>query len=208
MSFEKINIIQSPVVATPVENIDTDQIIPARFLKSTSREGFGKVLFMDWRFGPDNNLITDSVFALAPPHARILVAGKNFGCGSSREHAAWALVDYGFRAVVSSFFADIFRNNALNNGLLPVQVSEDFLAALFREHKKNPLIELKIDLPHKTVEIIRTLPTGKTESCLRESFPIGEYKQQCLMNGQQDIDYLISSRPFIEAYELGRTQKA
>ena len=151
MAFEKINILRSEVIATPVENIDTDQIIPARFLKATKREGFGEAMFRDWRYTENNELIADSVFALGNRDAKILVAGKNFGCGSSREHAAWAIADYGFRVVVSSFFADIFKNNALNNGLLPVQVSESFLAAIFDEHKRNSKVELEINLPQKSI---------------------------------------------------------
>lgn len=193
MAFEKINILHSPVVATQVENIDTDQIIPARFLKATTREGFADAMFRDWRYTHDNVLIEDSVFAVASDQARILVAGRNFGCGSSREHAAWALADYGFKAVVSSFFADIFKNNALNNGLLPVQVSDQFLNKIFEEHTKNPQIELQINLPEKSIEIVGT--------GIKEHFPIGEYKQHCLENGLEDIDYLLTTLPLIEKYE-------
>ncbi len=193
MGFEKINILQSGIVATPVENIDTDQIIPARFLKATKREGFGDAMFRDWRYTSDNVEIADSVFAKANKNAKILVAGKNFGCGSSREHAAWAIADYGFKAVVSSFFADIFKNNALNNGLLPVQVSEEFLQKIFEEHSNNSNIELIINLPEKSICI-----PGNGD---KEYFPIGEYKKHCLENGLEDIDYLITTKGKIEAFE-------
>ena len=193
MGFEKINILQSGIVATPVENIDTDQIIPARFLKATKREGFGDAMLRDWRYTSDNVEIADSVFAKANKNAKILVAGKNFGCGSSREHAAWAIADYGFKAVVSSFFADIFKNNALNNGLLPVQVSEEFLQKIFEEHSNNSNIELIINLPEKSICI-----PGSGD---KEYFPIGEYKQHCLENGLEDIDYLITTKGKIEAFE-------
>ena len=193
MAFEKINILRSEIIATPVENIDTDQIIPARFLKATKREGFGEAMFRDCRYTENNELIADSVFALGNRDAKILVAGKNFGCGSSREHAAWAIADYGFRAVVSSFFADIFKNNALNNGLLPVQVSEAFLSAIFEEQKRVGKVELEINLPQKSVEIVGT--------SLKENFPIGEYKRHCLENGLEDIDYLLTTKEIIMAYE-------
>lgn len=196
MAFEKINILRSEVIATPVENIDTDQIIPARFLKATKREGFGEAMFRDWRYTENNELIEDSVFAKGSREAKILVAGKNFGCGSSREHAAWAIADYGFRAVVSSFFADIFKNNALNNGLLPVQVSDGFLSAIFNEQKKNGKVELEIDLPQKSIEIAGT--------GIKENFPIGEYKRHCLENGLEDIDYLLTTKEIIANYEQNR----
>ncbi len=196
MAFEKINILRSEVIATPVENIDTDQIIPARFLKATKREGFGEAMFRDWRYTENNELIEDSVFAKGSREAKILVAGKNFGCGSSREHAAWAIADYGFRAVVSSFFADIFKNNALNNGLLPVQVSDGFLSAIFNEQKKNGKVELEINLPQKSIEIAGT--------GIKENFPIGEYKRHCLENGLEDIDYLLTTKEIIANYERNR----
>ncbi|MBQ7998553.1 MAG: 3-isopropylmalate dehydratase small subunit [Bacteroidales bacterium] len=196
MGFEKIDILTSTVVATQVENIDTDQIIPARFLKATKREGFGEAMFRDWRYTSEGKVIEDSVFAKADKNARILVAGKNFGCGSSREHAAWAIADYGFRAVVSSFFADIFKNNALNNGLLPVQVSEEFLQKIFSEAAKSDKMELAINLPEKSICICST---GE-----KEFFPIGEYKRHCLENGLEDIDYLITTRPIIEDFEKNR----
>ena len=196
MAFEKINILRSEVIATPVENIDTDQIIPARFLKATKREGFGDAMFRDWRYTENNELIEDSVFAKGSRQAKILVAGKNFGCGSSREHAAWAIADYGFRAVVSSFFADIFKNNALNNGLLPVQVSEGFLSAIFQEQKSNGIVELEINLPQKSIEIVGV--------GLKENFPIGEYKRHCLENGLEDIDYLLTTKDIIASFEKER----
>ena len=196
MGFEKIDILTSTVVATQVENIDTDQIIPARFLKATKREGFGEAMFRDWRYTSEGKVIEDSVFAKADKNARILVAGKNFGCGSSREHAAWAIADYGFRAVVSSFFADIFKNNALNNGLLPVQVSEEFLQKIFSEAAKSDKMELIINLPEKSICICST---GE-----KEFFPIGEYKRHCLENGLEDIDYLITTKAIIEDFEKNR----
>jgi 3-isopropylmalate/(R)-2-methylmalate dehydratase small subunit len=193
MGFEKINIITSTIIATPVENIDTDQIIPARFLKATKREGFGEAMFRDWRFDENGQIKKDSVFESGNRDAKILVAGKNFGCGSSREHAAWAIADYGFRVVVSSFFADIFRNNALNNGLLPVQVSEEFLQKIFEEHSKNADVELVVNLPQKSICIMGTEH--------KEFFPIGEYKKHCLENGLEDIDYLITTKEKIESFE-------
>ncbi len=193
MGFEKINILTSPIIATPVENIDTDQIIPARFLKATKREGFGEAMFRDWRYTQDGKEMKDSVFAKADKEAKILVAGKNFGCGSSREHAAWAIADYGIRAVVSSFFADIFKNNALNNGLLPVQVSEEFLQKIFEAHRNDGGVRLIINLPKKSICI-----DGSDE---KEYFPIGEYKKHCLENGLEDIDYLITTREEIEVFE-------
>lgn len=206
MSFEKINILRSPMVATNVENIDTDQIIPARYLKATTREGFGDAMFHDWRFTPSGEVIGDSIFAKGPKDAKILVAGRNFGCGSSREHAAWAIVDYGFRAVVSSFFADIFKNNALNNGLLPVQISEDFLQEIlkiYREHMKAgnaERVQLEINLPEREITLIEVLPAGE-KRIGSERFPIGEYKKHCLENGLEDIDYLLTTKPLIEKYE-------
>ena len=193
MGFEKINIITSTIIATPVENIDTDQIIPARFLKATKREGFGEAMFRDWRYDESGQIKEDSVFEKGKRESKVLVAGKNFGCGSSREHAAWAIADYGFRVVVSSFFADIFKNNALNNGLLPVQVSEEFLQKIFDEHKKNANIELVVNLPQKSICI------NGTEH--KEYFPISEYKKHCLENGLEDIDYLITTKDKIELFE-------
>jgi 3-isopropylmalate/(R)-2-methylmalate dehydratase small subunit len=186
--------IRSTAVPIRDENIDTDQIIPARFLKATSRDGFGKNLFRDWRYENDNEATPRKDFPLNNPKWKgdILVAGKNFGCGSSREHAAWAIRDHGFEVVVSSFFADIFRNNALNNFLLPVQVSEDFLQHLFDTLDADPATQIDVDLEQQT---IRILPTGE-----QEHFDINPYKKTCLINGYDDIDFLISILPDIEAF--------
>lgn len=187
--------IRSTAVPIRDENIDTDQIIPARFLKATSRDGFGKNLFRDWRYENDNEATPRKDFPLNNPKWKgdILVAGKNFGCGSSREHAAWAIRDHGFEVVVSSFFADIFRNNALNNFLLPVQVSEDFLQHLFDTLDADPTTQIDVDLEQQTVRI---LPTGE-----QEHFDINPYKKTCMINGYDDIDFLISILPDIEAFE-------
>lgn len=190
---QKFTTLRSTVVPLPIENIDTDQIIPARFLKATTREGFGENLFRDWRFDNEGNPKEEFVMNSPRYKGQILVAGKNFGCGSSREHAAWAIDGAGFRAVVSSFFADIFRNNALNNGLLPVTVSEEMLSAIFRAAEADPSMQLHIDLPAQTIEI---LGTG-----FKESFEIAPYKKQCLVNGYDDVDFLVSIRSEIEAYE-------
>ena len=189
----KFTTLTSTAVPLPIENIDTDQIIPARFLKATTREGFGENLFRDWRY--DKNGEPKAEFVMNSPiyGGEILVAGKNFGCGSSREHAAWAIDGAGFRAVVSSFFADIFRNNALNNGLLPVTVSEQMLEAIFAVVNANPKAELKIDLPAQTIEIVGTEH--------KESFEIAPYKKQCLVNGYDDVDFLVSIREEIEVFE-------
>ncbi len=190
--------IKSRAVPVRIENIDTDQIIPARFLKATSREGFGKNLFRDWRYENDDENQPKQDFALNDPRwsGTILVAGKNFGCGSSREHAAWAIKDAGFEVVVSSFFADIFRNNALNNFLLPVQVSESFLREIFEAVEADPGTELNVDLPAQTITIAST---GASEG-----FDINPYKKTCLINGYDDIDYLINMMPEIEAFEANR----
>ena len=189
---KKFNIIRSTCVPLPLENIDTDQIIPARFLKATSREGFGENLFRDWRFAPDGTkkpfVLNDSRYG-----GEILLAGKNFGCGSSREHAAWALADYGFRVVVSSFFADIHKQNELNNFVLPVVVSEDFLSELFRSVEADPATEVIVDVPRQT---ITNGATGRSES-----FELNGYKKYCLTQGLDDIDFLLQSRPRIEAWE-------
>ena len=195
----KFTTLVSTAVPLPIENIDTDQIIPARFLKATTREGFGENLFRDWRYDAEGNPKPD--FAMNSPlyKGEILVAGKNFGCGSSREHAAWAIAGAGFRAVVSSFFADIFRNNALNNGLLPVTVSEAMAAEIFRAIGEDPATELRIDLEAQTIEIVGT-PR-------KESFDIAPYKKQCLMTGYDDVDYLVSIRTEIEAFEQKQNQK-
>lgn len=193
---EKFDVITSTCVPLPMENIDTDQIIPARFLKATSREGFGDNLFRDWRFDSEGNPIAG--FPLNNPiySGRILLAGKNFGCGSSREHAAWAIHDYGFRVVVSSFFADIHKNNELNNFVLPVVVSESFLNELFNTVNADPKAEVKVDLPAQT---ITNLSTGNSES-----FEINGYKKHCLMHGLDDIDYLLTRKDDIVAWESKR----
>ena len=190
---QKFTTLSSTAVPLPIENIDTDQIIPARFLKATTREGFGDNLFRDWRYDKDGNPKEDFVMNSPRYKGEILVAGKNFGCGSSREHAAWAIEGAGFRAVISSFFADIFRNNALNNGLLPVVVSEKMLADIFAAIESNPNTELFIDLPAQTIEI------ASTES--KEQFEIAPYKKECLMNGYDDVDFLVSIRQEIESFE-------
>ena len=189
----KFTTLSSTVVPLPIENIDTDQIIPARFLKATTREGFGENLFRDWRFDKEGNPKEEFVMNSPKYKGQILVAGKNFGCGSSREHAAWAIEGAGFRAVVSSFFADIFRNNALNNGLLPVVVSEQMLAAIFHASEVDPTAELQIDLSAQTIELVG--------SDYKESFEIAPYKKECLMNGYDDVDFLVSIRQEIEAFE-------
>lgn len=189
----KFTTLTSTAVPLPIENIDTDQIIPARFLKATTREGFGENLFRDWRYDKEGNPKADFVMNSPIYSGQILIAGKNFGCGSSREHAAWAIDGAGFRAVVSSFFADIFRNNALNNGLLPVTVSEQMLSEIFAAVKENPATEIKIDLPAQTIEIVGSEP--------KESFEIAPYKKQCLVNGYDDVDFLVSIREEIKAFE-------
>ena len=190
---QKFTTLRSTVVPLPIENIDTDQIIPARFLKATTREGFGENLFRDWRYDKDGNPKADFVMNSPVYKGEILVAGKNFGCGSSREHAAWAIDGAGFRAVVSSFFADIFRNNALNNGLLPVVVSEQMLAEIFATAEKDAGMQLYIDLPAQTIEIVGT--------DTKEQFEIAPYKKQCLMSGYDDVDFLVSIHDEIESFE-------
>ena len=190
---QKFTTLSSTAVPLPIENIDTDQIIPARFLKATTREGFGESLFRDWRYDKDGNPKEDFVMNSPRYKGEILVAGKNFGCGSSREHAAWAIEGAGFRAVVSSFFADIFRNNALNNGLLPVVVSDKMLADIFVAIESDPNTELLIDLPAQIIEI------AGTDS--KEQFEIAPYKKECLMNGYDDVDFLVSIRQEIESFE-------
>jgi len=197
-----INIIKSSVVPLPSENVDTDQIIPARFLKATSREGFGKNLFRDWRYANDDDNQPRQDFILNNPvySGKILVAGKNFGCGSSREHAAWAIKDYGFDVVVSSFFADIFSNNALNNFLLPVRVSEAFLQQIFSVVQQDPSAEVEVNLEQQLVRIVKT--------GAQENFDINPYKKTCLLNGYDDIDYLLSMVKEIEAFEESRDNAA
>ena len=196
MAYDKFSIIKSPAVPLPVENVDTDQIIPARFLKAVERKGFGDNLFRDWRYNRDGSLKAD--FALNRPEysGKILVGGKNFGSGSSREHAAWAIYDYGFRVVVSSFFADIFKNNALNNGLLPVVVSPEFLQKIFGAIEKDNNAEFETDLEKQTFTI---LETGESVE-----FEISAYKKHCLQNGLDDIDYLVDMKEEIAEFERNR----
>ena len=190
---EKFITLNTTVVPLPVENVDTDQIIPARFLKATTREGFGDNLFRDWRYDKDNQPIASFILNNPTYSGKILVGGKNFGSGSSREHAAWAIFDYGFSAVVSSFFADIFKNNALNNGLLPVQVSPEFLAKIFAAVEKDPQTNVRIDLENQEITLVSTDE--------KESFDINPYKKTCLLNGYDDIDYLLSIKEEIEEFE-------
>lgn len=190
---QKFDIIISTCVPLPLENVDTDQIIPARYLKATDRAGFGDKLFFDWRYDKDGQPKKDFVLNDPTYGGCILVAGKNFGSGSSREHAAWAIAGYGFRVVISSFFADIHKNNELNNFVLPVVVSDDFLAELFATINDNPKAEVKVDLPQQTVT---NLSTGRSQH-----FEINAYKKHCLMNGLDDIDYLIDNKPLIEEWE-------
>lgn len=190
---KKLNILTSKCVPLPLENIDTDQIIPARFLKATTREGFGDNLFRDWRYDKENQPIKEFVLNNPTYSGEVLVAGKNFGSGSSREHAAWAIAGYGFRAVVSSFFADIFRNNALNNSLLPLQVSDDFLAEIFETIEKSASAKFTVDLEAQT---FTNDSTGRSES-----FAIDGYKKECLLNGYDDVDFLVSIHNKIENYE-------
>jgi 3-isopropylmalate/(R)-2-methylmalate dehydratase small subunit len=196
--MQKFTTLISTAVPLAVENIDTDQIIPARFLKATSREGFGENLFRDWRYHADGSPKADFVLNNPQYKGEILVVGKNFGCGSSREHAAWAIADYGFRVVVSSFFADIFKNNALNNGILPVVVSDTFLKKLFAAIQANPQTEIEVNLEQQTITL---LADGS-----QESFDINPYKKTCLINGYDDIDYLLSLKEEIEAFERQRAE--
>lgn len=195
--MQKLVIIKSRAIPLPVENIDTDQIIPARFLKSIDKKGFGENLFRDWRYnvhtGEPNS---EFVFNNSKYHGEILVAGNNFGCGSSREHAAWALTDYGFKVVVSSFFADIFKGNALNNGLLPVKISEAFLKNILEKITEHPEKEILVDVENQTIAF-----DGQSEN-----FEIDSYKKICLMNGYDDIDFLISRKEAVKEFEL-KTQK-
>jgi 3-isopropylmalate/(R)-2-methylmalate dehydratase small subunit len=193
MVKEKFTTLKSSAVPLAIENIDTDQIIPARFLKATTREGFGQNLFRDWRYNADDTPKSDFILNNATYTGKILVAGKNFGCGSSREHAAWSIYDYGFRVVISSFFADIFKNNALNNALLPIQVSDEFLKKIFAAIQRNAGTQITVDLPQQKV----VLEDGSTES-----FEINPYKKACLLNGYDDIDYLLSLRDEIKHFEL------
>ncbi|QCX52415.1 3-isopropylmalate dehydratase small subunit [Elizabethkingia sp. JS20170427COW] len=195
--MQKLNYIKSTAIPLPTENIDTDQIIPARFLKSIDKAGFGDNLFRDWRFQKDGQINTEFVLNNPKYAGEILVAGNNFGCGSSREHAAWALTGYGFRVVVSSYFADIFKGNALNNGLLPIKVSEEFLKNMLQVITESPETEISVDVEKQTITI-----QDKTES-----FDIDSYKKICLINGYDDIDFLLSKKEAIEAFEQ-QLQKA
>ena len=192
MAYDSFNILTSTAVPLPIENVDTDQIIPARFLKATERVGFGDNLFRDWRYNQDDSPKADFVLNDTTFSGKILVGGHNFGSGSSREHAAWAVYDYGFRCVVSSFFADIFRNNCLNIGVLPVQVSAEFLAEIFEAIQKNPSAELTVDLNQQSITLSFS---GKSES-----FEINEYKKDNMLNGYDDIDYLSNIKSEIEGF--------
>jgi 3-isopropylmalate/(R)-2-methylmalate dehydratase small subunit len=196
MAYEKFKILKTTAVPLPIENVDTDQIIPARFLKATERTGFGDNLFRDWRYNPDNTPKKDFVLNNPTYRGKILVGGKNFGSGSSREHAAWAIYDYGFRCVVSSFFADIFRNNCLNIGVLPVQVSPEFLEELFGAIEKDADTLLEVDLPRQTITL---LATGASER-----FEINDYKKENMLNGFDDIDYLLNIKEHIKEFAKSR----
>lgn len=196
MAYDKFNILQSTAVPLPIENVDTDQIIPARFLKATKREGFGDNLFRDWRYNSDGTPKQDFILNNPIYSGKILVGGKNFGSGSSREHAAWAIYDYGFRVVVSSFFADIFKNNSLNIGILPVQVSPEFLDKIFTAIEKDPKAEFEVNLPDQTISIVAT---GE-----KESFNINGYKKHNMLNGFDDIDYLQNMSKEIKAFADAR----
>lgn len=193
--MEKFVKLHSTAVPLPIENIDTDQIIPARFLKSTNKVGFGANLFRDWRYDSEGKPLANFVLNDLTYGGHILLAGDNFGCGSSREHAAWALADYGFKVVVSSYFADIFKGNALNNGILPIQVSKEFLAEAMEMVRKKPLLKITVDLEEQTISL----------EDLKESFEIDSYKKLCLMNGHDDIDFLISKKNKIEAFEAANS---
>jgi 3-isopropylmalate/(R)-2-methylmalate dehydratase small subunit len=196
MAYDKFTILKSTAVPLPIENVDTDQIIPARFLKATKREGFGDNLFRDWRYNGDDTPKADFVLNNPIYSGKILVGGRNFGSGSSREHAAWAIYDYGFRCVVSSFFADIFKGNSLNIGILPVQVSEEFLDKIFQAIEADPNAELEVDLPEQTITI---LSSGE-----HESFDINGYKKHNMINGFDDIDYLQAMKSDITEFEAQR----
>lgn len=194
MAKQSLRVVTSSVVPLPIENVDTDQIIPARFLKATTRDGFGKHLFYNWRHDENGSPIVDNTFNNPQYSGRILVAGKNFGCGSSREHAAWALKDYGFDVVVSSFFADIFASNALNNFLLPLQVCEEFLQEIFAAVQQDVTAQVCVNLPQQYIELVAS---GE-----REYFSLSAYKKNCLIHGYDDIDYLLTMRQEIEAFEM------
>lgn len=196
MAYDKFTTLNTTAVPLPIENVDTDQIIPARFLKATERKGFGDNLFRDWRYNPDDSPKEDFVLNNPIYEGRILVGGKNFGSGSSREHAAWAVYDYGFRCVVSSFFADIFRNNCLNIGVLPVQISPEFLDKIFKAIEADPKAEFKVDLPEQVFTIV-----GSGEF---ETFGINEYKKGNMLNGYDDIDYLLNLKDDIKSFAGAR----
>lgn len=196
--MEKFKTIISTCVPLQIENVDTDQIIPARFLKATSREGFGDNLFRDWRYDTSNQPKKDFILNNSTYTGKILVAAKNFGCGSSREHAVWAIYDYGFRVVVSSFFADIFKNNSLNCGLLPVQVTDEFLSKIFAAIEKDSKAELKVDLENMTITIVST---GESQK-----FEVNSYKRECMLNGFDDVDYLLNLKDKIVAYETANNK--
>ena len=193
MAYDKFVTLKSPAVPMPFENVDTDQIIPARFLKAVERKGFGDNLFRDWRYDKSNQPVADFPLNDSKYTGKILVGGKNFGSGSSREHAAWAIYDYGFRVVVSSFFADIFKGNAINNGLLPVVVTPAFLEKVFKAIESDPTTEFEVDLKNQKFTIVAT---GESEE-----FEINPYKKHCLQNGLDDIDYLVALKDEIEAFE-------
>ena len=196
--MEKFSTLTSTAIPLKISNVDTDQIIPARFLKATDKEGFGDNLFRDWRYDKQENLIPDFALNNTKYSGSILVAGDNFGCGSSREHAAWALAGYGFKVIVSSFFADIFKGNALNNGLLPIQVSEEILEQLFAAINNNAEVQFEINLEAQTLAVLGTQ--------IETTFDIDSYKKTCLINGYDDIDYLLSRKDKIQAFELQKTQ--
>lgn len=198
--MQALTTIQSRFVPLNMENVDTDQIIPARFLKGTTKDGFGKNLFRDWRYENNDDTKPKAGFVLNQSQysGEILVAGKNFGCGSSREHAAWAILDYGFKVVVSSFFADIFKNNALNNGVLPITVSEAFLAKIFAQDKD---AVIAVDLQEQTIRLLESAKVASVGGDLGEAFEINSYKKTCLLNGYDDIDYLLSNKTEIENFE-------
>jgi 3-isopropylmalate/(R)-2-methylmalate dehydratase small subunit len=195
MAYDKFTVLNSTAVPLPIENVDTDQIIPARFLKATERKNFGDNLFRDWRYNPDNTPKADFILNNPVYSGKILVGGKNFGSGSSREHAAWAIYDYGFRCVVSSFFADIFKGNSINIGILPVQVSPEFLDKIFTAIEADPAASFEVNLPQQTITI---LATGESES-----FDINTYKKHNLMNGFDDIDYLQAMKEDVKAFATG-----
>jgi len=192
MAYDKFNVIRSSVIPMPIENVDTDQIIPARFLKAVERKGFGDNLFRDWRYNADNSPKPDFVLNNPIYKGKILAGGKNFGCGSSREHAAWSVYDFGIRCVVSSFFADIFKNNCMNIGVLPVTVSPEFLDHMFTEIEKDPATEVEVSLPDQRIQVI--------SSGHQESFEINSYKKNNLLNGYDDIDYLMAMKDEIQTF--------